>query len=152
MTTLRISHWLSQYYRIHFPPANQSGHTSPEEDRFFLFLSRSTMHSSVKSPLRQATVKEYQGDWLKDQSSDLVFPSTGWMPAELVGCQRCWSDASGPGRRSAILVGSFTGRKRSERIVLQNTECSGTSCRGIDPYTIMAAHGPLRRRWPSSQD
>jgi hypothetical protein len=25
-------------------------------------------------------------------------------------------------------------------------------CGGIDPYTLMAAHGPRHRRWPSPQD
>jgi hypothetical protein len=63
------------------------------------------MHSSVKSPLRHATVAGCQEDWLEDQSSDSVFLRSGQMPAELVGYLQYWSDASRAGQISAVLVG-----------------------------------------------
>jgi hypothetical protein len=37
-------------------------------------------------------------------------------------------------------------------VLLQNTWCSRTSCGGINPYTLMATHGPRRMRWPNSPE
>jgi hypothetical protein len=72
----------------------------------------------------------------------------GWISAELVGRVGIflgrppfWSGASG---LQASLVG-----EGQDGVLLQNTWCSGTSCGGINPYTLMAPHGPRRTRWPN---
>jgi hypothetical protein len=53
-----------------------------------------------------------------------------------------WSGALG---LQASLVGEGL-----DGVLLQSTWCSGTSCGGIDPYTLMAPHGPHQARWPNS--
>jgi hypothetical protein len=65
----------------------------------------------------------------------------GWLPVELVirvgiflGRPPFWSGASG---LQASLV-----EEGQDDMLLQNTWCSGTSCEGIDLYTLMAPHGP----------
>ena len=37
-------------------------------------------------------------------------------------------------------------RRRSNDVLQHNTLCSGTSCGGINPYTLMARLGPARIR------
>jgi hypothetical protein len=55
-----------------------------------------------------------------------------------------WSGALG---LQASLVG-----EGQDGVLLQNTWCSGTSYGGINPYTLMAPHGPRRTRWPNSPE
>jgi hypothetical protein len=52
---------------------------------------------------------------------------------------------SGASRLQVSLVG-----ESQDGGLLQNTWCSGTSCGGIDPYTLIAPHGPRQTRWPNS--
>jgi hypothetical protein len=44
------------------------------------------------------------------------------------------------------LVASFTMNRSSQ----WDANLWMPSCGGIDPYTLMATHGPSRRRWPRS--
>jgi hypothetical protein len=85
--------------------------------------------------------------------SDKVFfdKCGGWLSAELVrrvgillGRPPFWSGALG---LQASLVG-----EGQDDVLLQNTWCSGTSCGGINPYTLMAPYGLHRMRWPNSPE
>jgi hypothetical protein len=104
---------------------NTSGHTSPRRKSFSFFSKHHTF-------FRQPTFSDNTGGWLYYKLVGHLQQLVGRLQ-QLLGWRFDWSETS---RTQASLF-----RDDQDGVSHHNEYCLGTSCGGINPYTLMARLG-----------
>ena len=125
-------------YVTHYQARGLSGHTSPCDEHACLFLKICTFRKSKVGTLhRKRNIFSQEHHAFFEQLASSMMMLIKYIQIWSKYRCNCLGNFHVDWRRQVLLV-----EEAQDGVLLHNTWCSGTSCGGINPYTLTARLGP----------